>query len=200
MNRILKTLSLITVLSITLLSCSKETVAVKQGETNMFFKGKKAAIIYFSVSNNTKKFAETIQKLTSGDLIRLNPVVAYNSNPNEVKQLIADAKKETESDARPKFKPINFNVEDYDIIFVGYPIWWYTLPMIFYTFFDTYDFSGKTIIPFNTHEGSGEGGTYSTIKKLEPIATVLEGLSIRGVNMEKDQTETIKKWLNKINF
>ena len=82
MNRILKTLSLITVLSITLLSCSKETVAVKQGETNMFFKGKKAAIIYFSVSNNTKKFAETIQKLTGGDLIRLEPVVAYNSNPN----------------------------------------------------------------------------------------------------------------------
>ena len=166
----------------------------------MFFKDKKVAIVYFSVSNNTKKFAETIQKLTGGYLIRLEPVVAYNSNPNEVKQLIADAKKETESDARPKFKPINFNVEDYDIIFVGYPVWWYTLPMIFYTFFDTYDFSGKTIIPFNTHEGSGEGETYSTIKKWEPNATVLGGIPIRGGNMAKDQTETIKKWLNKINF
>ncbi|WP_413854107.1 flavodoxin [Candidatus Ruminimicrobium bovinum] len=198
MNKTLKMLSLVTVLSIALLSCSKETVAVKQGETNMFFKDKKVAIVYFSVSNNTKKFAETIQKLTGGDLIRLEPVVAYNSNPNEVKQLIADAKKETESDVRPEFKSINFNVADYDIVFVGYPVWWYTLPMIFYTFFDTYDFSGKTIIPFNTHEGSGEGGTYSTIKKWEPNATILEGLPIRGGNMAKDQTETIKKWLNNI--
>lgn len=72
--------------------------------------------------------------------------------------------------------------------------------MIMYTFFDTYDFAGKTIIPFNTHEGSGNGGTYSTIKQFEPNATVLDGLAIRGGDMSKDQTGTISNWLKGLGF
>ena len=88
MSKILKILSLLTILSVTLLSCSKETSAVKPEENTAFFKDKKIAIVYFSVSNNTKKFAETIQKLTGGDLIRLEPVVDYNSNPKEIKILL----------------------------------------------------------------------------------------------------------------
>ena len=79
-------------------------------------------------------------------------------------------------------------------------MWWYTLPMMMYTFFDTYDFSGKTIIPFNTHEGSGDGGTYETIKEFEPNATVLDGLPILGRDMSKDQTDTVKEWLKGLGF
>ena len=74
------------------------------------------------------------------------------------------------------------------------------MPMIMYTLFDNYDFSGKTIIPFNTHEGSGNGGTYKDIEELEKGATILEGLPIRGGDMEKDQTNTVNKWLEKLGY
>ena len=79
-------------------------------------------------------------------------------------------------------------------------MWWYTLPMPMYTFFDAYDFSGKTIVPFNTHHGSGDGGTYETIKGFEPNATVLEGLPVEGNDMDKNQTSVVVNWLEKIGF
>ena len=91
-------------------------------------------------------------------------------------------------------------MDDYDTIFIGYPIWWYDMPMIIYTFFDEYDFSGKTIIPFNTHEGSGDSGTHDEIRDLKPDATVLEGLAIRGGDMESDQTTTVQNWLEELGF
>ena len=72
--------------------------------------------------------------------------------------------------------------------------------MIIYTFFDEYDFSGKTIIPFNTHEGSGDSGTHDEIRDLKPDATVLEGLAIRGGDMESDQTTTVQNWLEELGF
>ena len=71
----------------------------------------------------------------------------------------------------------------------------YQMPMIMYTFFDEYDLSGKTIVPFNTHEGSGDSGTYSDIQEIEPDATVLDGLTIRGGDMKGNQTETVRDWL-----
>lgn len=72
--------------------------------------------------------------------------------------------------------------------------------MIMYTFFDEYDLSGKTIVPFNTHEGSEDSGTYSDIADLEPDADVVEGLAIRGGDMESDQTETVRNWLEDLGF
>ncbi len=75
-------------------------------------------------------------------------------------------------------------------------MWWYTLPMIMYTFFDTYNFSGKTIIPFNTHAGSSDGGTYQTIREFEPDATVKDGLAISGGSAFDGSTEdAVKSWL-----
>ena len=74
------------------------------------------------------------------------------------------------------------------------------MPMILYTFFDEYDLSGKTIIPFNTHEGSGDGGTYQDIQELEPNATVLDGLAVRGGNMNGDQSEVVRNFLEGLGF
>ena len=156
---------------------------------------KKNLVVYFSESGNTQKLAETIHDIVGGDIVRIVPTNAY---PAEYNALADYAKNERDTDARPEYKELGVNIADYDNIFVGYPMWWYTLPMIMYTFFDNNDFSGKTIIPFNTHEGSGDGGTYKTIETWEPNATVLPGLPIRGENMANDQSAAVKSWLEKL--
>ena len=79
-------------------------------------------------------------------------------------------------------------------------MWWYTFPMILYTLFDQYDFSGRTIIPFNTHMGSGDGGTYQTIRKLEPNARVLAGLPVEMRDAERGAEAAVRRWLNALNL
>ncbi len=156
----------------------------------------KMLILYFSWSNNTKTMAGYIHDEIGGDMEQIVPTVAYP----EVYSEVADyAKEERDNKARPKFNSLTHNPEDYDTIFVGYPVWWYTIPMIIHTLFETYDFSGKTIVPFNTHEGSGDGGTYETIQEIAPKATLLKGLPIRGGDIGKDSAkEDVKKWLKEI--
>ncbi len=158
----------------------------------------KTLIVYFSWSSNTETMANYIHDKIGGDIERIEPVNAYPTNYNET----ADkAKAERDNGDRPEFKSLEYNPEDYDIIFIGYPIWWYELPMIMRTFFDTYDFSGKTIVPFNTHEGSGDGGTYQLISQLEPNATVLEGLAIRGGDISNDSSkDRVISWIEGLNL
>lgn len=158
--------------------------------------GQKVLVVYFSESGNTQKLAKTISDQVGGDFRRIEPVVPYPTG----QELFDYTEEERDNNGRPEFKDLGVNPEDYDAIFVGYPMWWYTLPMIMYTFFDKYDFSGKTIIPFNTHEGSVDGGTYDKIEEFEPDASVLDGLPIRGGNMKSDQTDTVSQWLSEIGF
>lgn len=158
------------------------------------YKDKKVLVLYFSESGNTQKFAKIISDEAGGDFRRIETVKAYPKG----NKLFDYTEKEKDQDARPQLKDLSIHMDDYDVVFIGYPIWWYTLPMPLYSFFDQYDLSGKTIIPFNTHEGSGDGGTYETIKDLEPKASVLEGLPIRGGDMKKDQSDKIIQWLNKL--
>lgn len=103
------------------------------------------------------------------------------------------------NNARPKIKDEIENFSDYETVFVGYPNWWGDMPMILYTFFDTYDFSGKTIIPFNTHGGSGFSGTISTIRNLEPNATVKDGKSISRNSIQNAEQEIID-WVRSLGF
>ena len=176
-----------------------------------------AAILVFSLAacggtsgdNSSKAETSTAESKTDntsngnntsadGNIERIEPVEAYPEDYNET----ADkAKAERDNGDRPKFKELQFNPESYDTIFIGYPIWWYELPMIMQTFFDTYDLSGKTIIPFNTHEGSGDSGTYDQIKTEEPNATVLEGLPIRGGDIENsDSKDKVTEWLTGLGY
>ncbi len=171
----------------------------------------KNLVVYFSASNTkdvdavtgatpvqgrvgtVEHIAEIIHNQVGGDIAKIVPSKDYSLDYNTCAD---EAKAETDSDARPQFEPLSVNIKDYDTIYVGYPMWWYTLPMVMYTFFDTYDFSGKTIIPFNTHAGSGDGGTYQTIKEFEPGATVKDGLAISGNSAFDSSTEeTVKSWL-----
>lgn len=155
----------------------------------------KILIVYFSETGNTEKFANIIHEEVGGDLFKIEPVTPYPTGD----ELFDYTRQEQEEDKRPEIKD-NVDISQYDTIFIGYPIWWYEVPQIIKTFLDTYDLSGKTIIPFNTHEGSGDGGTYDYIAEQEPDATILEGLPIRGGNMEQDQTDTIRNWLIELGF
>ena len=159
----------------------------------------KKLVLYFSVYDTAKKTAEEIAKQTGADLLEIEPVAPYDGNRDHYNALARLAKQEHDEDMRPAIKN-EIPVADYDIIFIGYPMWWYTFPMILYTLFDRYDFSGKTIVPFNTHMGSGDGGTYATIQKLEPKANVLEGFPIEMREAEKGAEERIAKWLNRLNL
>ena len=137
--------------------------------------------------------ANIIHDNVGGDLI---PIIPSEDYPLEYEALADYAKKERDDGGRPAFEDLRVDPASYDVVFVGYPIWWYEMPMIMDTFFDQYDFSGKTIIPFNTHAGSRDGGTYGDIKELEPNATVLEGLAVRGEDAGKDSTkEAVLSWL-----
>lgn len=155
----------------------------------------KALIAYFSETGNTEKLANLIHEQVGADMFKIEPVTPY---PNG-EELFDYTKEEQDKDERPEIKE-TVNIDDYDIIFIGYPIWWYEVPQIIKTFLDQYDLSGKTIIPFNTHEGSGDGGTYDYIKEQEKDATVLDGLPIRGENMDNDQSEVVKDWLEGLGF
>ena len=138
--------------------------------------------------------ANIIHDEVGGDLIQIVPSEDY---PLEYDATADLAKTEADSEARPAFNNLGIDPTSYSRVFIGYPIWWYRMPMIMETFFDTYDFDGVTIIPFNTHLGSRNGGTYDMIRDREPGATVLEGIPISGSDVGKDSSkEDIIKWLN----
>ena len=167
----------------------------KTGSTTL--DSNKVLVVYFSETGNTQKLAKLISDKVGGDFIKIETVQKY---PTNYQDLVDYAEEEKNKNARPELKELNIDLDKYDTIFVGYPIWWYQMPMAMYSFFDTYDFSGKTIVPFNTHEGSGVSGTNDDIKKLEPKANVLKSLAIRGGDMEENQIPTVEKWLNELGF
>lgn len=164
----------------------------KEGQT--ILNNNKVLVVYFSYSGNTQKLAKLVSDKVGGDFIRIETVKNYP----EYSKLFDYTKSERDNNERPELKDLNINIEDYDTIFIGYPIWWYTLPMPVFSFLDKYDLSGKTIIPFNTHRGSGDGGTYDTIKSIEPGAKVLKGLPISGDDMNRDQSDKVDNWLKEL--
>lgn len=114
---------------------------------------------------------EGIQEVSGGDLFSIQTSVDY---PGGINELIDYAATEQDENARPELASHIENLDDYDTIFVGYPNWWYDMPMVMYSFFEESDFSGKAIIPFNSHNGSRFSRTIQTIQELEPNDTVTE--------------------------
>ncbi len=154
-------------------------------------------VIDGEVLGNTQYVAYVIQKNTGADLFRIEPVTPY---PTDHRTLVDLAKKEQNESARPELKAAIENLDQYQIIFVGYPNWWGDMPMILYSFFDEHDFSGKTIIPFNTHGGSGFSDTINTIAELEPEASVnQEGFTVSRDDVAEAEGD-ILAWLSKMGF
>ena len=144
---------------------------------------------------NTQFVATEIQKNLGGDLFAIQTVQDY---PGTHEALLDFAYDEKSRNARPELASHIENLDNYDYIFVGYPNWNADLPMPLHTFFDEYDFSEKTIIPFVTHGGSGFSSTVRTIEKLEPDATVIEsGLSLSRNSVANAQAD-IKAWADSL--
>ena len=143
-------------------------------------------------------FAEMIREYFDTDIAQIIPSVEY---PLDYDSLADYAKQEADTEARPEFEKLEIDPTSYETVFIGYPIWWYRMPMIMETFFDTYDFSGITIIPFNTHEGSWDGGTYDMIREREPEANVLEGRPLTGNKAGSEEAvEVINEWMQGLNL
>ena len=156
----------------------------------------KSLVVYFSHTGNTENVANFIHQAVGGDIVKLETEEQYTDNYND---LLDIAQEEKNENARPALSTKIDNIDEYDTIFLGYPIWWGDMPMAIYTFLDEYDLSGKTIAPFVTSGGSGLSGTPGDIADEEPNATVTEGLSVRDSNSENSQS-AVNSWLSEIGF
>jgi flavodoxin len=155
---------------------------------------KKILVAYFSWSGNTKLVAEQIQKEVGGTLYQIESASPY---PKDYQTCVDYAKKEKENNVRPKLVGEVEALSSYDIIFIGYPNWWGTLPMPLFTFLEKYNLEGKTIIPFCTHGGGGAGQGFAEIRRLCPKSKILIGLAISSSKV-KDSSSDIKGWIRKI--
>ena len=154
---------------------------------------KKALIIFYSWSGNTKGIATQIHQKVGGDLVELELVKPYSSNYNTC---LDEAKRDMEQGARPELKTKIADMGQYDVIYLGYPNWWATIPMPIATLLETYDFSGKTIVPFCSHGGGRLGQSVTDIAKLTPKSSIKEALSVHyggGSSLSRD----IDAWLRK---
>ncbi|MGI6270131.1 MAG: flavodoxin [Candidatus Howiella sp.] len=148
----------------------------------------KTLVIYFSCTGNTKKAAEEIQRLTNADTFEIIPKVPYTSEDLNYSDDDSRANREMRDDtARPEIDGTLDNLADYDTVFIGYPLWWGTMPKIINTLLDTYDFSDKTIIPFCTSGSSSISTSVSAIKALEPNANVLSGFRVSDISKVEAQ-------------
>ena len=199
---------------ITITGCgSNEVNPEKEKEANNILNSNndsKILVAYFSRSGenynvgnvsvgNTAIMASFIKDYLQADSFEIVPVNKY---PDSYDECLKVATKEKEEDLRPAILNKIDDISKYDTIFIGYPIWWGEIPQIVYTFMEEYDLSGKKIIPFNTHEGSGSAGTYNTIKnKLTSSNVITNGLALQGkVAREDSGKDKTINWLKELGY
>lgn len=140
---------------------------------------------------NTEVAAELLQRLTGADLFQIQPLQPYAKTYNDC---IAQAQADQRRDARPELKAYPASLDAYDTVYLGYPNYWGTMPMAVFTFLEHFDFSGKTILPFCTHEGSGMGHSEEDIRRLCPQAQLKRGLALHGGSVASAEGQ-IAAWL-----
>lgn len=146
-----------------------------------------------NAKGRVQALAEMIQSETGGDLFSIRTSTEY---PGDGGKLIDFAADEQDANARPELTTHIENLDEYDVIFVGYPNYWGTMPMCVFTFLEHFDFSGKMILPFCTHEGSGMGRSEADIRRLCPGAKVEKGLAIHGAEVQRAK-DKIASWVKK---
>ena len=176
---------------------SAETSTNMENTDNQDAQEHKILVAYFSATGTTKGVAEHIANGLNADIYEIVPEEAYTDadldyNDNNSRTTI----EMNDADARPAISGSVENMEQYDIIFVGYPIWWGEAPRIVSTFMESYDFSGKTIVPFCTSGGSGIGSSASNLERLTSGATWLDGRRLNG----SDSQDTVMEWVDSLDL
>ncbi|MBQ6436080.1 NAD(P)H-dependent oxidoreductase [bacterium] len=169
----------------------------------------KILVVYFSRAGenynvgvvdtgNTELLAKEIVARTGADEFKIVPLEAYPTDYNEMIEL---ATQERKNQARPDYVG-DVDLADYETIFFGYPVWWGDMPMIVYNFVEKHDWTGKTVIPFNTHEGSGNAGTYQTLQAKMTGATLKgDGFNMSGSTARTDEgLRKIDNWLEELGY
>jgi len=145
---------------------------------------------YITVGN-TEKAAKMIAETVGAELFKIEQKIPYAKDYNTC---IAEAKKDKQANARPELVSLPESIEGYDEIYLGYPNYWGTMPMAVYTFLEAFDWSGKTIHPFCTHEGSGLSNTEKDIAKAAKGAKIAKGLAVCGSDVDASENK-IEKWI-----
>ena len=208
MNNAMKTTTILAaLLALPLCGCAQETTT-NQTDTATMGTTNKTLVVYYSrtgenyavgniAEGNTAIVAKMIAAKSGADLFEIKTVKQYAADYTECTE---EAKEELRKEARPEIVGDVADFEQYDTIYVGYPIWWGVPPMCVFTFFEKHDWKGKTVRPFATHEGSGLGGSVRAIKKALPSATVSDGLAIQGQTAQNDRKaaeKAVDAWLSK---
>ena len=140
-------------------------------------------VAYFSASGTTKKVAEHLAKAAGVELFEIRPIIPYSSaDLNWMDKKSRSSVEMNDPDSRPEIAETMPNMADYDTVFIGFPIWWYVAPHIIHTFLESYDFTGKTLVPFATSGGSGMGRTVEELRKLCPNADWKAGKLVNDVS------------------
>lgn len=184
------------IMAFTLVACGNGIQKGKTENVQVDNTDKRILVAYFSFSGNTKVIADKIHKNVGGNIFEIKSVDKY---PTDYDALLNQAKKEQKENYRPKLETKVDNIDSYDVIFIGYPIWWGTLPMSVFSFLEQTNLSGKTIVPFSTNDGSGLGTSIDDIKKTCQQSTILEGLAIPGKSVNNADKD-ILDWLKKIDI
>lgn len=154
---------------------------------------KKVLVVYFSATGTTKEAAKKVKKATGGTLYEIKAKTPYTEADLDYSQADCRANKEQQDDSvRPAIKGKVKNIQKYDLIFVGYPIWWGKEPKIIRTFLESYNLKGKTIVPFCTSGSSGISGSMDGVKAAAEGATVVSGKDLTGLSYND-----VKKWAKK---
>lgn len=153
----------------------------------------KKLVAYFSASGVTKRYAEKLANVTGADLFEIKPSVPYTSADLNWQNSNSRSSVEMKNpDSRPEIAEKLSDMDSYDTVFVGFPIWWYVAPTIIDTFLESYDFSEKTVIPFATSGGSEMGKTADVLRKVCPDADIRDGKVLNGMSDKE-----IAQWVNK---
>lgn len=190
-------------------TATNETSKNKENNMSTSISNKKTLVVFFShtgenygVGNisegNTHIIAKMIAEATGGSLFEIIPEKEYPHDSYD--EVVEIAKQEKAQKARPAIKG-DVKVEDYDVIFIGYPNWWGDMPMPVYTFLEKHDWTGKVVVPFCTHEGSGLSSTEEHVAETCNGATVAKGLAVRGETAQNNREQarkSVNSWIEKL--